>query len=369
MSGQEQNDNKEGAIVADNGDGILTSGSVHPFRSSVLHQSNPMLPTRALAIQARRCDSSSDSTNSTLSSIGLDSISTSSAELSSASSPESWADCFKQATLDTKSNTLINPSVQLIKKAIQSIQDAQVPSSTMNPNYLYVRNLDANIVSQILGEELSFHGVRMTLDHRQHQMILKIMPYVQLEQIASFFALHITHEMEKMGLFMEQGDWIARGSGRVFGVSSIKEPDYSFYPDNVFDSKGGGMKYPTLTLEVGVSESYRQLQGDSQWWAANTSGRCSQVFLIKVRRRPVWRVDFEVWRRVPNPLSGPRTRARPETVFQPCQHAFLENGVVHGAPLILDFEMMMGRPPTGSRERDIVFGSANLTLIGTEVCR
>ncbi|KAJ5459352.1 hypothetical protein N7530_011296 [Penicillium desertorum] len=86
-----------------------------------------------------------------------------------------------------------------------------------------------------------------------------------------------------------------------------------------------------MTLEVGVSESYRQLQADSQLWGANTSGWCSQVFLIIVRGRPVWRVDFEVWQHVPNPTLSPRTRACPNTVFKSCQHAYLENDVVHGA--------------------------------------
>ncbi|KAJ5413291.1 hypothetical protein N7465_005596 [Penicillium sp. CMV-2018d] len=99
-----------------------------------------------------------------------------------------------------------------------------------------------------------------------------------------------------------------------------------------------------------------------------TSGRCSQVLLIKVRRRPVWRVDFEVWKNVPNPSLGPRPRACPDTVFKSCQHAYPENDVVHGAPLTLDFEMMMGRPATAPKERDIAFSSTKLALIGTQVC-
>lgn len=36
------------------------------------------------------------------------------------------------------------------------------------------------------------------------------------------------------------------------------------------DSKGGGMMNPTMILEVGVSESYRQLQGDIVGHNANT---------------------------------------------------------------------------------------------------
>lgn len=100
---------------------------------------------------------------------------------------------------------------------------------------------------------------------------------------------------------------------------------------------------------------FPQIQGDVQWWGENTSGRCSQVFVIKVTRQPVWRVDFEIWKDVPNPSS--------------CQHAYLTNGVVHGSPLTLDFELMMSRPPTASQERDITFSAANLAVIGTEVRR
>jgi hypothetical protein len=51
------------------------------------------------------------------------------------------------------------------------------------------------------------------------------------DQMALVFGLHITHELEEMSLFVENGDWIGRGAGEVFGATSVKEPDYSFYPD------------------------------------------------------------------------------------------------------------------------------------------
>ncbi|CAI7572373.1 unnamed protein product [Penicillium bialowiezense] len=290
---------------------------------------------------------------------------------STSSSPVSWIECVKEGTLNANSNILSNPSVEQINEAIQDIQDIQdherVPTSTVNPDYIYILDLDPSIATKLKEDELSFAGVRMTLAYEARCMVLKVKPHIQHDQMIWLFGLHFTHELEAMGLFVQNGDWIVRGAGAVFGDGSVKEPDFSFYPHNILQADGGGMRHPTMTLEVGVSESYQQLQSDCQWWHANTSGRCAQIFLIKITRRPVWRVDFEVWRSVSEARPGRKTRSSSKSVFCKSQHAYCQYGAVYGSPLTLDFELLMGRPPVPPREHDIVFDSTQLALIAREV--
>jgi hypothetical protein len=47
----------------------------------------------------------------------------------------------------------------------------------------------------------------MTLDYEIRCIVLKVMPYVQQKQMASLFALHITHELcfSKSSLQLQQG--------------------------------------------------------------------------------------------------------------------------------------------------------------------
>lgn len=79
--------------------------------------------------------------------------------------------------------------------------NSELPTSTANPDYIYVLNLDASTVRQLKENDLSFRGARMTLDYEERCMVLKVMPYIQHEQIASLFSLHITHELEAMAVF------------------------------------------------------------------------------------------------------------------------------------------------------------------------
>ncbi|KAI3271360.1 hypothetical protein CBS147309_5079 [Penicillium roqueforti] len=51
---------------------------------------------------------------------------------------------------------------------------------------------------------------------------------------------------------------------------------------------GGGAGFPTLALEVGVSESYSQLCKDAQWWYSNSNHLTKCVVIITTTRKPTW---------------------------------------------------------------------------------
>ncbi|KAJ5417630.1 uncharacterized protein N7487_001180 [Penicillium crustosum] len=92
-------------------------------------------------------------------------------------------------------------------------------------------------------------------------------------------------------------------------------------------------------------------------------GETKLVVLIDVTTENPYRVDFEVWTEVVNQSTIHSTRSRPTRVLQCTQRASLQNGVVTGAPLILDFITLMYRAPRVG-EHDISLGAADLRLIG-----
>lgn len=358
-------------------DGVRTPASALPFHSSLIKQPKALTSTGMSALPSRRYDSLSESTGSTVSTVNSQSIVSSSLKPSSSSSrsvdssfssprPVSWIECVREATLRANRNVLVNPSIEHINTVIKSIQNSD-PSSAFKSDYIYVLDIHPDIIARLKEDDLSFGGTRMTLDYKARCMALRVMPHIQHDQMIWLFNLHLTHQLEEMGLFTGKGDWVGRGSGRVIGDGSMKEPDFSFYPDNILKADGGGIKHPTMTLEIGVSECYRQLQADCQWWPSNTSGRCAQVFLIKATHQPAWKVDFEVWQFVQNARPGSQTRSCPGSVLQKTQHAYCQDGIVHGAPLTLNFELLMGRPPTAPGEQDVIFDSTQLALIAREV--
>ncbi|KAJ5809051.1 uncharacterized protein N7503_001269 [Penicillium pulvis] len=77
------------------------------------------------------------------------------------------------------------------------------------------------------------------------------------------------------------------------------------------------------------------------------------VVLMTSTCEPAWRLDIEIWTEVPNTQPMRNTRSRSMRILERTQHVYFENGAVHGGPLVLSFELMMRRRPTG-KEADIV---------------
>lgn len=124
---------------------------------------------------------------------------------------------------------------------------------------------------------------------------------------------------------------------------------------------------PSLILEVGVSEASDQLRSEAHWWHAFSGGKVKTVVLIHANYMDPWIVELEVWTEASNSLAGPSTRGSPRTghVLECTQRIRFEDGVVHGAPLVLDFETLMRRPPANSNEGDIVLDSRQISWICT----
>ena len=88
---------------------------------------------------------------------------------------------------------------------------------------------------------------------------------------------------------MRRTEW-SLTTARVEGDTCSKEPDGSWIPRQL--PPGRSDKWPTVVLEVGVSDSQEKLRADADWWLANSQGQVHVVISISVRRT-VPEVTFE----------------------------------------------------------------------------
>ncbi|KAF4770159.1 hypothetical protein HAV15_012003 [Penicillium sp. str.  len=210
--------------------------------------------------------------------------------------------------------------------------------------YIWALNIPQRLFAQIETDLELFPGVRVTVAHAKSSVLLKVMPGRQHERIICNFRGIVLGCLNSMGLYLQNGDFTGQGAERTPGVVTSKEPNWAFGPyDARVDSAAD--EYPSLVLEVGVTESLDQLRQDAHWWYANTNQETKLVILIDVTTDDPYRVNFEVWTEVVNQPTAHSTRNHPTTVLQCTQRASLQNGVVTGAPLILDFTTLMHRAP------------------------
>ncbi|KAJ5804815.1 uncharacterized protein N7518_001118 [Penicillium psychrosexuale] len=74
------------------------------------------------------------------------------------------------------------------------------------------------------------------------------------------------------------------GSKRVRGVSSSKQADDSWALTQPVP--GRNAKWPTVGVEVGVSETYRKLKADAWWWwLTNSKGDVKLVIIVSINRQ------------------------------------------------------------------------------------
>lgn len=72
------------------------------------------------------------------------------------------------------------------------------------------------------------------------------------------------------------------GSKRIKSVSSSKDADESWVVTQPVP--GRDAKWPTVAVEVGVSESYQKLKADAGWWLSNSKGDVKLVIIVSINR-------------------------------------------------------------------------------------
>ncbi|OQE15963.1 hypothetical protein PENFLA_c029G04605 [Penicillium flavigenum] len=265
--------------------------------------------------------------------------------------------------LDTR--VLSAPSFRQLKAALNQLKDQLSSPNPPSSQFIYMQDTGIELFSKIVEDEELFPGVRVTISYLDCEVLFKVMPGHQHDSIIGVFSRALAIHLFLMGLSDDNGAFVSRPSPRTQGMSVAKEPDWWLSPADIFDGMGGGAGFPTLALEVGVSESYSQLCKSAQWWYSNSDHLTKCVVIITTTRKPSWRVDVEVWCEGPSP-NPHETRNRVDTTFRPTQRVTYEDGQIHGAPLVLNFESIFRRP-RNQHEGDIIIGVQSLETMCQQV--
>lgn len=271
-----------------------------------------------------------------------------------------------EETTDEAGNTvtLVRPSLTELSQTIERIKDTGAPNtSKQRISYLLAKDLDEKTFDRIWLEQNLFRAVTATLWKEPRTVLYRIMPNLQHEGMIARFRSRLLQPLMEMGLSDLRKDFASFGSARVYGHGTAKEPDYSFYPAGSLNP--GSTRGPSLVLEVGVSDSYHRLLQDAHWWYSNSPIRPNLVVLIHAAMSPKFSVCMEVWTdtHVNNRYS---TRSSTSSRLERSQQVRVEDNVVYGGPLRLDFELLMRRPPNSPVERDVVMSDEMLLFIAEQ---
>ncbi|KAJ5563031.1 hypothetical protein N7461_001792 [Penicillium sp. DV-2018c] len=157
------------------------------------------------------------------------------------------------------------------------------------------------------------------------------------------------------------------GSERVRGVSSSKEPDESWALKQPVS--GRDAKWPTVVVEIGVSECYGKLKADAEWWLANSRGDVNLVIIVSITRKtPDIRFETVVLDTVSS-LKHQQPRYV-TTIWQSITISRRGSQITASpsVPLTIEFEELFCRQPVPP-EHNIEISSDQLREISSDVWR
>ncbi|PGH31782.1 hypothetical protein GX50_05448 [[Emmonsia] crescens] len=116
---------------------------------------------------------------------------------------------------------------------------------------------------------------------RKNQVLVLRMPSRPHELAISAFGGLVTETLARMGLnFFHLSNLM---STTVKTSQREKDPDMSWQPTKL--PQGRSSQWPTLVLEVGLSESQAQLERDVRWWLEESNGDVGIVITIGIERK------------------------------------------------------------------------------------
>ncbi|KAL4786807.1 hypothetical protein BJX76DRAFT_346007 [Aspergillus varians] len=159
-----------------------------------------------------------------------------------------------------------------------------------------------------------------------------------------------------MGL---KGTLFKLGSRTQVAPMGKKEPDKSWLPKRL--PRGRSSEWPSVVLEVAFSETPKKLQSDVRYWLRASDGNVKLVFTIRIGRQQP-KITIETWKSADEAHSRPHLQQITEISRQ-------TNGriTVSESPLVLGFEDLFLRPPTGAKETDIELDENQLQSIAEEI--
>ncbi|KAJ5489628.1 hypothetical protein N7539_004518 [Penicillium diatomitis] len=278
---------------------------------------------------------------------------------------------------------LSNPSISVIRQAADDIYRQINSDISYSNQFIIVSNLSQPL-QELLGRDRDRNPLevsyRLTLDTRYQQALIRIIPSKAHERVTQSFLNELILKLFEMGI--RPRDYTMNAASRYHGKSCDKEADQSLTPSG---NPPDDDDWPSLVLETGLSESEAQLRADAYWWFSNSDYKVNMVILFHIQRSPERRVILKLYNlRSANPRVTRGLQAEvgrtllsdlalsqivqtvSPTVLRPhlvAKEIIVTFGNVENAPLELEFESLMRRPPApNTSEGNIIFTAEDLAL-------
>ncbi|CAL5870076.1 uncharacterized protein PFLUO_LOCUS4310 [Penicillium psychrofluorescens] len=150
---------------------------------------------------------------------------------------------------------------------------------------------------------------------------------------------------------------------KVEGQTKAKMPDNGLGP---FErpSKGSN-KWPTVVIEIGVSECLPKLQSDAEWWINNSNGDVKIVLTMSINRKtPKITIMKWEWAADKSKCSAMQTI----TIWKE-QAGNANTTRMSGAPLSIEFNKLFLREPVSPTEHDIRMDENDLRNLARSIWR
>lgn len=194
--------------------------------------------------------------------------------------------------------------------------------------------------------------------HKEEAIVIKMISPMHETAHLVFFATLVA----KLGDMKMEKKLQPIGASTTKTNGRDKEPDQSYRPISL--PKGRSRQWPSVTVEVGFSESRTKLANDARWWLTESAGYVKSIitiFIRKVRKE----ITFEVWSLVPGP-NGMFPRVTYRTVL--CQEKDGDNiEMSNEVAMTIPFESLFLRLAEGPIERDVEFEKDDLKYIADRV--
>jgi hypothetical protein len=242
-----------------------------------------------------------------------------------------------------------------MRRAVNALSKKLQEGETTD-QYLVFRGVTVNELDKIDNRRYEIgKGIRLTHCADIETLIIKV-PTPEHEVVAGNFEEELVERFIQMGVPRQERTWL-RGT-RFSGTSTSKEADGAFKPGTLRPNR---LDWPTLVLEIGVSESLRRLRNDARWWLTNSAGRVRVALIFHVNRETKT-ILIERWETTPA-TGGPATRSNlPPAQIPTCMQAItIDQNNVTGTPLTLHFHQIFLRQPN-LPEQDLVFTAQDLRV-------
>lgn len=172
----------------------------------------------------------------------------------------------------------------------------------------------------------------------------------------SFGTMLAVSKVGPMGIHYPE--FMGLGATKYVGQNvSSKEGDSSWINMSILPKDD----WPNFVIEAGMSQGTLRLRAAARWWIEHSQGQVGIVLLIHVIPSSKT-IKLEKW--IPSPSPSTRVSPRLNAVAFPMQTAEISimqsrTPPVNGAPLVLEFERVVGRQPQGS-EADISLSAQEL---------